>query len=242
MLQKMKLKINKIFFFLLFILFSFNLKAWEVRSDSTLYINPWAGISYSNIMGFAQNASSLIALSYGIELEYRFNPELAFKSGVLLLNKGNKYLNEYFDIENNPIGEFKTYNKFQYLSTPFLLTYNFGRKKFNVFLDAGLSFNFLLEEKTFANLPEFFNGVRVNPIDVRNTEAYKTFNFAFNLGFGFEYKIKPNILVFAQARYDHGVNKILKANTSYIFKHRGYYIGIGLKFGIPIKYSVAGTS
>lgn len=234
-----KIKRSKYILILLLVLSSYSLKAWEVRTDSTLFVNPWVGLSHYKILGFPQSFSSNY-LSYGIDFDYRFHSELSFKFGVSLMSKGNYYFASYVNAENTPMGEFKTFNKFQYLSFPLLLTYNlFGGKKLNLFIDLGVNSEFLLQAKTYAKLPKTFEGVSVEQVKVVNTDTYKPLNFSLVVGCGFEYKIKPNLLVFIQAKYDHGINQILKENSTYIFKHRGYCAGIGIKIGIPIKYTTS---
>ncbi len=234
----MKIEKISLILTLLVVFFTQSLKAWEVKSDSTLFVCPWSGVAYSKIMGYAPKTFPLINLSLGLDVEYKINTEISFKSGILLLNKGNYMFNDYKDVQNNPIGEYKTYNHFQYISLPIAFAYNLGRKKFNIWLEAGFNFSFLLKERTYANLPFEVNGVSVDEVNFINTNTFKKLNLGVLAGLGMEYKIKPNFIVFTQIKFERGLNKILKANSSLILKHSGYYAGLGLKFGIPIKYNV----
>lgn len=230
-------RINKSVFFILFLSICLNSYAWKVNSDSTLFVGTWGGFSFSKISGYPITISPYNGLCGGISIVFAANPEFAFRSGFSIINKGFCYYNSYFDIYNNPIGNYKTFNKFSYITIPADFSFNLGRKKFNIFLSAGFHIGFLTKQNTYANLPETFNGNEVVPINVENTDAFKKINMGLNVGGGIEYKIKPNFIVYAEIKYEHGLIDLYTFDSDYIIKHRNYYVGIGVRFGIPISYS-----
>lgn len=214
--------------------------AWKAKSDTTVYVGAWGGVSYANIMGSTKPTFSFNDWCAGIDIEYRANQEIALKSGFAIINKGFKINSEYFDVDYNSIGEWTTTHRFSYLTIPIEGVYNFGKRKFNVWLSAGFHIGILAKQNTYATLPQSVNGIKVDPIDYDNSSIYKKLNLGLTLGLGIEYKLKPNIVAFADIKYEHGLSKILKIDTIYMLKHRGYYAGIGIKFGIPINYRVSG--
>ncbi|MDD3686551.1 MAG: outer membrane beta-barrel protein [Bacteroidales bacterium] len=236
------MKSGKIKFILLtifVIFFAAESFAWKAKSDTTLYVSPWGGASYANIMGYTNPTYSFTDWSAGIDVEYKFTQEIALKSGISLINKGFKINNEYFDVLGGSIGEYPTTHQYRYLTIPFKGVYNFGKRKFNVWIAAGFNIGFLTKQHSFANLPSSSNGVDVNPFDFDNSAIYKNINLSFVAGLGVEYKLKPNIIVFSEITLDKGLTEILKLDSDYMLKHKGYYAGIGLKFGIPLIFSVA---
>ncbi|MDD3860004.1 MAG: porin family protein [Bacteroidales bacterium] len=230
-------RINKTILFLVLFPICLNSYAWKVNSDSTLYVGLWGGYSFSKISGYPLNISPYNGLCGGVSIVFAANPEFAFRSGFSIINKGFCYYNAYFDIYHNPIGNYKTFNKFTYLTIPADVSFNLGRKKFNVFLSAGFHIGFLTKQNTYANLPTTFNGNEVVPINVDNTEAFKKVNIGINAGGGIEYKIKSNLVVYAEIKYEHGLVNLYAIDTQYIIKHRNYYAGVGVRIGIPITYS-----
>lgn len=213
--------------------------AWKAKSDTTLYVSPWGGASYANIMGYTNPTFSFTDWCAGVDVEYKFSQEIALKSGISLINKGFKINNEYFDVLGGSIGEYPTTHQFRYLTIPIKGVYNFGKRKFNVWISAGFNLGFLTKQHTYANLPSSSSGVDVDPFDFDNSAIYKKINLSFVAGLGVEYKIKPNIIVFGEINYDKGLTEILKVDSDYMLKHKGYYAGIGLKIGIPLTFSVA---
>jgi len=229
--------INKIVFFIALFSICINSYAWKVKSDSTIYAGFWGGSSFSHIDNFLGNTSLYSGFCGGVSIVFVFNPELAFRSGFSMINKGNCYQQIFCDVYGNSIGEYKTYNKFSYLSIPADLSFNLGRRKFNLFISAGFHLGILTKQTTYAKLPSTYNGNEVTPININNTDECRKLNFGINAGLGMEYKLKPNLIVYAELKYEHGFTNIYKVSSSYILKHRGYYAGVGVRFGIPITYS-----
>jgi len=170
---------------------------------------------------------------------YQPNREISLKTGFGFIQKGFISDLEYFDIYNNSIGFFPTNYAFNYLNVPLGFSYNLGRKKFNIYISAGFDIDLLLKQRTYAvNLPSSFNGNEVVNFNSENTDSYKKINFGVYIGGGLEYRIKPNIIVFADLKYMHGINNILDVSSIYNVKQRPVVAGIGLKIGIPLRYSV----
>ncbi len=223
-----------------FVLSSLNSFAWRAKSDTTIYAGAWGGVSYAKIMGYTQPTTPLIGKAFGLQFCYQPNREITLKTGFAFIPKGFIKENEYFDIYNTSVGFYETDYNFNYLNIPLGFSYNLGRNKFNIYLSAGVDIDILLKESTMAkNLPERVNGIEVVNFNSDNTELYKKLNFGVYIGGGIDYRIKPNIIAFADIKYMVGLNNILAGNSIYIFKQRPVVVGIGIKFGIPLKYSVA---
>lgn len=225
----------------IFILCSLSSYAWKAKSDTTLYAGVWGGASYAKITGYTQTTTPLIGKAFGLQFCYQPSREITIKTGVGFIPKGFIKETEYFDIYNNSVGLFETAYSFDYVNVPLGFSYNLGRRKFNIYLSGGIDIDILLKQSTFAkNLPEQVNGNEVVRFDSENTDLYKKLNFGLYVGGGIEYRIKPNIIVFADVKYMHGLNNILAVDSDYIFKQRPVVAGIGLRIGIPVKYSVEG--
>lgn len=210
--------------------------AWKAKTDTTVYAGVWGGASYARIMGYTQTTTPLIRKAFGLQFTYQPTREITLKTGLGFIPKGFVAEVEYWDIYNNSIGFFPTNYSFNYLNVPVTLSYNLGQKKFNIYLSLGLDFDILLKQETYADLPSESNGIEIVNINAINTEQYKSFNFGIHLGGGIEYRIKPNIIAFADVKYMHGLNNVLNVNSIYSLKQRPVVAGIGIRFGIPITY------
>lgn len=229
----------KILLLFIFVLTSLSSYAWKVKSDTTLYAGVWGGPSYAKVMGYI-GTTPLWGRAYGLQFCYQPNREISLKTGIGFIQKGFIAELEYFDAHYSSIGYYSTSYTFNYLNIPLGFSYNLGRNKFNVYLSLGFDVDILLKERTYAiNLPTSVNGNDVQRIVIQNTDIYKKFNLGVYIGGGIEYRIKPNIIAFADAKYMHGLNNILDVNTRYIVKQRPIVASIGIKFGIPLQYSVS---
>jgi opacity protein-like surface antigen len=226
---------NRLFFILLLVCISLKSFSWEVKSDSTIFLGVKGSYRFSKIIGYPGEINYLIRPEAGVVFTYNMHRELSLKSGLMLVNNGFSFESVFYDMIDT-IGIYKVYSEFSYMGIPLDFSYNFGRKKFNVFISAGMEFNFLLKQRSHANLPAENNGIPVEPYNVDNIDLYKSFDFGFSLGTGCEYKIKPNIVIFAEAKYHCGIRNFLNNNPSYTFKHRSYSTSIGIRFGIPLIY------
>lgn len=233
----MKVK-SKILIFLVLSFVNISSYAWKAKSDTTVYAGVWGGMSYANISGYSYT-STLWGKDWGLQFCYQPNREISLKTGFGFIQKGFISDFEYFDIYYNSIGFFPTIFAFKYLNIPLGFSYNLGRNKFNIYISAGLDIDILLRQKTSAiNLPTTYNGNEVENIETDNTDSYKMLNFGVYIGGGLEYRIKPNIIVFADMKYMHGINNILDVSSIYNVKQRPMVAGIGIKIGIPLRYSV----
>jgi hypothetical protein len=228
----------KILLLFVFVLTSLSTYAWKAKSDTTLYAGVWGGPSYAKITGYS-GSTPLWGRSWGLQLCYQPNREISIKTGFGLIQKGFFSELEYFDVYNNSIGYYSTAYAFNYLNIPLGFSYNLGRNKFNIYLSAGFDIDLLLKQRTYAvNLPTSVSGNDVIGLDRENTDTYKLLNLGVYIGGGLEYRIKPNIIVFADSKYMHGLNNILAVNSIYNIKQRPLVFSIGIKFGIPVTYSV----
>ncbi len=214
-----------------------NTFAWKIKSDSTIYAGAWGGASYAKIMGYP-GTSPLMGSAYGVKFWLQPNREFSFNTGIGFIQKGYVGPMEYFNIYNSSVGSFDTNFKFNYLNIPLGLNYNLGRKKFNIYLSAGIDIDILLKQQTYHTslVPEKMNNIEIVRIDSDNTEIYKKFNFGVYIGGGLEYRFKPNFIVFADVKYMHGTNDILNVNSIYILKQRPIVFGLGIRIGIPVTY------
>lgn len=217
------------------LLFSVNSFAWKLKTDTLVYAGAWGGASYARIMGYTATTTPLIGKAFGAKFWLQPNREFSFNTGVAFIQKGFVTDIEYFNIYASSVGFFATNYSFNYINIPLGLNYNLGRNKFNIYLSAGIDIDLLLKQETYSPLvPAESNGVEVVNINAENTENYKTFNFGVYIGGGVEYRIKPNLIAFADVKYMHGTNNILAVNSIYNLKQRPIVAGLGVRFGIPI--------
>ncbi len=206
------MKINKLFITLCFTIISTCSFAWVGKSDSTVYVGLWGGISHSNIFGYSSTASALNLYAGGLSFSYQPNREITFRSGIGLLQKGFNDILITDNIDNDSI---ETDFIFNYINVPLSVSLNLGRKAFNVYILGGIDFDFLL--------------------DYKNQLNYSRLNFGFHIGGGIEYRLKPNIIFFADAKRMHGVRNIFNINDKYVGKYRNITASVGVRFGIPIR-------
>lgn len=232
--------IKHTFFFVVFMSVCFSANAWKARSDTTIYAGAWGGASYAKIMGYT-GTTPLMGKAFGFQFCFQPNREISLKTGIGFIPKGFTKDYEYFDIYNNSVGFFATNYQFNYLNVPIGFSYNLGRNKFNVYLSLGIDIDILMKQITTAPLlPTLVNGNEVVNINTGNTDIYKLINLGVHVGGGVEYRIKPNIIAFADVKYMHGLNNILSVESIYSLKQRPLVVGIGFRIGIPLTTSVEG--
>lgn len=223
---------NKFIYLIILLFISIESFSFAAKQDSTFFIGAWGGFSYSKIIGYSQETEMLVKPNYGISFTYYFHQEFYLKSGIGFLQNGFTTVHLYTDTTNDTIGNFKTFNEFSYFSIPFEINYNFGRKKFNPYLNFGVAVDFLSKQQTYADLPSEYNGTEVIPFKQYQTDLYKTVNFNLVFGIGIEYRLKPYIVFFSDFKYHYGLSQILKKSNTYIFKHRSLFTNIGIRFAI----------
>lgn len=230
-----------IFVFIICFLTQLTLSAWEIKSDTTLFWGIRGGSSYARIIGYDGRNMPLLAYHGGILVFYQPKREYTLKTGINFVQKGFSHDLQYFTVSGLSAGYYKTAFRFDYLNIPLNFIYNFSSKRFNLFLVFGIDIDFLLKQKIFSNdVPNFFNNEIVVYTPAEGTEFYKKLNLSLSLGAGIEYRIKNNFIPFIELYYMHGITDSYNINNFiYFMKHRPILLSIGIRLGIPIKYSVS---
>jgi hypothetical protein len=220
--------------------FTNHLKSWEVRSDTTLYAGFWGGLSYARIIGNDGNNKPLFAFNNGILVYYRPKWEFGFRTGINYIQKGFVHELEYFTTSGRSAGFYDTNYRFDYLNLPFNFNYNLSKGKYNVYMSIGIDLDFLMAHKIYSNsVPENFDNDIIIKTVYSGTDIYKKISFGFNYSFGMEYNLKKNFIIFSDIKFMHGTTDNYKAqNHIYFMKHRPTLINIGIRIGIPIKYTI----
>ena len=231
---------------LLYLLISIQSFAWERRTDSVFYASASAGMFHTNLINENYFQRLHPAWSNGYELSAYFKPyqEFGFTAGIL-------YQSRQFQIDDvipwyNETQEMQGYAPAYYtlndISIPLKARYNFG-KKINLYVHAGAQVNFRLSAERHAIFDTIvaFTG---NPKDyIQDVSVdHPKISFTVLAGGGFEYYLKTNFAVYAEYNwqrdlsglfvYDNiagGVDPKMVTNS----------LQIGVRYGIPIRYSVA---
>ncbi|MFO7880110.1 MAG: porin family protein [Bacteroidota bacterium] len=246
-MEVLKARFNKILFpVLLFSLISITAKAWERRSDSSLFISGHADILYTQLKNhlYGDDFSPGFGYGYGLDAYFTQWQEFGFSAG-LNFNSRQFSIDDNILIYNNSlenIGSTRAKYQLNYLAIPLTARYNFGQR-FNVYADVGMRLNILLSAKKYADtdsLPE-----TANPADTLYMhdikDDFRNFSFGLQFGGGVEYYFKPTLAVYADYKY------ILDISQMYVYerlyggikpKMFAHSLQVGIRYAIPIKYSV----
>jgi opacity protein-like surface antigen len=246
-MEALKAKLSKHIFILISLLFiTGSAKAWIRSTDSSLFVCGHGDILYTQLKNHLYGDDLIPGFGYGYGVEAYFSQwqEFGFTAG---LQFGSRRFSkddgiEIFNRLNESIGYTKARYKLNYLSLPVSARYNFG-KRFNVYVDVGAMMNILLSANRAANpdsLPdEAYIPEHNYSFDSRDDHPGLT--FSLRAGGGIEYFFTSRLAVYADYKY------FLDLSSFYVYdniaggvdpKMYGHSLHIGLRYGIPIQYSV----
>lgn len=229
---------KKILIILTILFFSFKLSAWERQSDTTVLVSFRIGYSISNVISSDPNTMNSCGYNPSLIFHLHMHQEITLHTGIAYFSKGYEAQKPHYNFYNDYIGNYPTFYSFDYLNIPFNFQYNLGRRKFNVYINGGFDINFLLKQRTYAYLPDFVEGVPVDPFDIINTNYYKSMVFGIHGGGGIEYKLYPALSFILDFKYYKDFSNSYKSGIAGELKHTGYALGLGIKIGIPVKFIV----
>jgi opacity protein-like surface antigen len=219
--------------------------SWERRSDSTLYICAGGGILNTNLTKplYGDAFHLKYSSSFGIQAYLKPWQEFGFGTGIFFQEKRYRIddIITYYNDINEAIGVAPSDYQLSYLSVPIKARYNFG-KKFNVYIETGLQLNLLIsgtQKAIFDNISDFTG----NPDDyIYDTkENYRNFTISFIAGGGIEYFVRPNLGIFTEYTWISDMSRLYTSNNivgNVKPKMQSNFLQIGVRMGIPIKYSV----
>jgi len=214
-------------------------QAWDRRSDTTVYVAFSGGLSFSSLRNFTIDQNH-IAPGFGLYAEYQPTREFSIRAGFGLAQYGYRFEGQCSDILGNPFDTTIT-TALNYFTIPISANLNLGRK-FNPYLGVGIEAAFLISARQYARLPETRNGIAVDPYNINRYDdgTYKKTGFSVFAQGGLEYRIKPNICLYAEYRYLAGMTKVFAQETIYgdKLKINSWSVNLGIKWGIPITYKV----
>jgi opacity protein-like surface antigen len=217
--------------------------AYERKSDTTLHVSASGGITYNTLRNYYNDYQYRLAYNIHFFAEWQPTREFALRGGLSLLNKGFRQTASFSNIYNESFDTIQSIS-LTYLNIPLSVNYHFG-KRFNPYIGVGINFGILIHARQFARLPETYNGAAVEPFEIDVKDTYNSIEFSLHALAGIEYRLKPNISVFAEVRYDYGLSNIFKGNNivgGNHVKNNCIVSNIGVKIGIPIKYYVSTPS
>ena len=229
--------------FVLLLIIALNANAYERKSDTTLHVGVSSGMAYSTLRNYFNNFDYRLGYTFNAFVEYQPTREYAIRAGIGFTNKGFRNTGTF---ENSNGYSFDTIQNISlsYLNIPIDLNYHFGRR-FNPYIGVGANINILLHARQYALLPETYNNASVDPFDITIQNTYRNVELSIHYLAGIEYRIKPNISMFVEAKYNYGITKIFKGDNITVgnrVKNNCITGSIGLKIGIPIKYVVDSPS
>lgn len=246
-MEELKVRLrNKILPAAILLLFSLQGYAWHVKSDSTVFLRAQGGLYANMLKNFPGNSlQNYYSFYASVDAFLELTDEFSLITGISYIDKGY-ILNENWLVDNyqgEPVGNFDELRRFENLSIPLSLRYNFGTK-FNVYLEGGLRLDFLLKARHMAQIPDSLYPV-VKEDNYREEKTisgdYHRIGLAAFAGTGIEYHFKPSLAVFAELRYSCDLTKLYKKEVlpDYSNAHfQSYSISLGIKIGIPIRYTV----
>ncbi|MGM0650684.1 MAG: porin family protein [Bacteroidota bacterium] len=229
----------------LLVLLSLSSKAWVRRTDSTLFLSIHGDVLYTHLKNhiYGSDFSPGFGPGFGVNAYFTKWQEFGFTAGMGY-NKRRFSVDNSIALYNNineQIGQTRAHFKFDYINFPFTARYNFG-ERFNMYLDAGIRLNILLSAEKYADpdsLPEETAEPNSYQFDV--VEDHPKLCISIQGGGGVEYFIKSNFAVYIDYKYIQDISPLfvyenLPAGARpKMFAHN---LEMGIRWGIPIKYSV----
>ncbi len=229
----------------MFLFVSISSYGWVRRSDSTLFISIHGDILYTHLRNHIYGTDFLPGYSLGFGTnayftqwqEFGFTAGLGYNSRKFSLDNSMAVFNDI----NEQIDEVRAYYNLDYLTIPFTARYNLG-KKFNLYLDAGMRVNILLGAEKYAkkdSLPPETNDLQSYRFDV--TEDHPSVCFSLQGGAGMEYFISSRFAVYLDYKYIRDISPLFVYKNlpqGVIPKMYAHKLEVGIRWGIPIKYSV----
>lgn len=170
-----------------------------------------------------------IGFSGGVTFQYNFPKIVSLRTNVSFERKGSVVKSNFTDANGNPMGEFKVYTNFEYLTLPVLARVSFG-KKFKFFTNVGPYFGFLIKQTFVTEETDQFQGGTSD-----NTENDKRFDVGLSGGIGGSLTVKGKFVITLEARHNLGlynVSKVPVANDGSILTNStNLLIGFAYGFG-----------
>ncbi|MEA1875182.1 MAG: outer membrane beta-barrel protein [Bacteroidota bacterium] len=232
-------------FALLFIMHFQTLSAWERRSDSTVYLSASGGLIHTSLFNniYGSRLNPQFGTAFSVQTYLKASQEFGFSAGFMIQSRKFQidddvpYYNETLEL----LGYAPAVYSLNYLSIPIKARYNFGQK-INVYVNIGFQANILLSAQRRANFDTIQNFTG-NPEDYIKDVKQDHPNFSLSLiaGGGIEYFPKSNIALFAEYSYQRDITKLfIYDNIAGGIKPKmlAHGIQIGIRYGIPLKYSI----
>jgi len=221
---------------------------------SRFSINPIFGLSFSylNTPGFSSGYKSRESFSAGFQLEYRLDPYVSLKAGLIFDRRGyrlddsSSYFFRTSIQKNQPQYEVKTKVGLDYAVIPLILKFQTGRRV-DGYLESGPYFGMLLNARTVGtaetemSYPGSFIRHEINVYD--DIEGViKSMDFGWILGGGFQYSLPRGISLNIGLQCDFGLVNIFSEDgedqnsgkdESMAFRNRSFRVSTGII--IPIK-------
>ena len=174
------------------------------------------------------NTQPKIAALGGLFFQYNLNTIFSLRVDPSFERLEYKYKDRtYTDQYGNTDGPYKTKINLDYITVPVLFKASIGNK-INGFVNAGPSFNFLLQSKWTSEMPE-------RTFKQLTTTQYNTFNLGLTTGLGVAIPLKETIALSFEVRNNLGLTNINKNDDSdYAIKTNStsLLVGIAYKFGV----------
>ena len=203
-------------FLLLILLFLITFSLFSQKNNVRFGIN--LGGTYSSIEGngFANKNSSDLDYLVGISLKYQLNEtfsllgninyenNMVFYDQIVRYDENGNLVIYGCPIENpNCAPTFKIATKFQYLTLPVLIRYNFNEFFTGFFMNGGVFFSYLI------NVANYIDSKK-NDLDFN--DLFKKFNSGLSLGLGYQIIINKKTKLNLELRDNFGIINISDSN------------------------------
>ena len=161
----------------------------------------------------------------GIFINYKFRKNMNVESGIFFSDKGEKTRKQ--TLENTPSGEqpikYSLINHYYYLDIPVKFDYYLSTGKLKLYIDAGLSANIFLNQKT--TIIETSSNTNRKTSSFSNPN-FNRINFAFQFGCGITYPISDKMNIKIEPVYRRSITSVINAPI------KSYLYEVGINIGI----------
>lgn len=214
---------------ILFLVIFLSVSYLSLGQNNKFSIGAEGGPSLIFLYGDNDKTHLWIGFSGGSSFQCNFNKTISLYTSISYERKG---FSDRIMLTNNigqPIGNFRMYANYDYLTMPVLFRATFG-EKISFFMNTGPYVAFLLKNTTIIKNPN-------DPIKTNSTENFKRIDMGFTIGMGISIPVENNLAITIEARDNIGLLNTIKPEFQGTFKTQSTNLLLGIEYRFGKKNS-----
>lgn len=164
------------------------------------------GPGYKSLYGnrfLENNKSAGLGFSAGLTFQYNLSKIFAINTGISFERKGSFFKGVAYDVNRNPIGNYRMHGNYDYLTIPLLLRASVG-KKIRFYINAGPFFGYLIKQTDISRVEG------IGKIKRDNTSTMHQTDMGVSTGAGMIIPLNERLNLSGEIRNNRGLYNISK--------------------------------